>query len=146
MEGLRAEMEAALKKTLTTEEKVNALNADVAQWNSTKSRVPYALPKVKEFIHRATWVLGSPERKKLEALFKNRTEPPVPFPELDKVPEQLDHLLKERQVLSGHGVMVYQECKSICANIQGALRTLQNNAAARAHKKRGEARAKGKSL
>jgi hypothetical protein len=137
-------MENSARKTLTTEEKVHALNADVAQWNKAKNRVHYALPKAREFIHRATWAAGTPERKKLEEVFKNYIEPHVPFPEMDKVPEQIEYLLKDRQVLSAQGVTVYQECKAITANIQGALRTLQSNAAARASKKRGATGAKGK--
>jgi hypothetical protein len=144
MEGLRAEMEAASKKTLTTEEKVHALNADVAQWNKAKNRVHYALPKMREFIHRATWAIGTPERKKLEEIFKNHIQPQIPFPQMDKVPEQLENLLKERQVLSAQGVTVYQECISISADIQGALRTLQSNATANARKKMAATRKKGK--
>lgn len=146
MEGLRAELEAASSKTLTTEEKIHALNADVAQWNKAKSRVVYALPKVREFIHRSTWAAGTPERKQLEDLFKNHIRPRIPFPGMDKVLEQLEYLLKDRQILSAQGVSVYQECKSISADVQGALRTLQSNAAANATKKRGAARAKGKSF
>jgi hypothetical protein len=144
MEGLRSEMEASSRKTLTAEEKVHALNADVAQWNKAKNRVHYALPKVKEFIHRSTWAKGTPERKKLEELFENHIRPRIPFPQVDKVGEELDNLLKDRQVLSAHGVAVYQECKSISADIQGALRTLQSNAAAKAREKMGAARKKGK--
>jgi hypothetical protein len=144
MEGLRAEMEASSRKTLTPDEKEHALNADVAQWKKAKSRVHYALPKVKEFIHRSTWALGAPERKKLEDVFKNHIRPRIPFPQMDKVAEQLDNFLKDRQVLSAHGVSVYQECKSISADVQGALRTLQSNAAAKAAKKRGATGAKGK--
>lgn len=144
MEGLRTEMEAASRKMLTGEEKVYALNADVAQWNKAKSRVHYALPKVKEFIHRATWAMGTPERKKLEELFKNHIQSHVPCAEMDKVPEQLEYLLKDRQVLSAQGVAVSQECQTIAADIQGALRTLQSNAVANARKKMGEARKKGK--
>jgi hypothetical protein len=146
MEALRAEMEAASRKALTGDEKVHALNADVAQWNKAKSRVVYALPKVKEFIHRSTWATGAPERKKLEEIFKNHIRPRVPFPQMDQVMEQLDSLLKDRQVLSAHGVSVYQECKSISADLQGALRTLQSNAAANAIKKRGATSVRGKSL
>jgi hypothetical protein len=137
MEGLRAEMEASWKKTLTTEEKVHALNADVAQWNKAKSRVHFALPNAKEFIHRAIWALSAPERKKLQDVFKNHIQPHIPFPQMDKVPEQLEHLIKDRQVLSAHGMTVHQECKSIAASIQGTLRTLQSNAAAKASKKKG---------
>jgi hypothetical protein len=146
MESLRAEMETAAKRMLTAEEKIHALNADVAQWNKAKARVHYALPKVREFIHRATWAMGTPERKKLGEVFKNHIQPRIPFPEIDKVPDQLENLLKDRQILSAHGVTVYQECKTITASIQGALRTLQSNAAAKATKKRGETGARGKSF
>jgi hypothetical protein len=146
MEALRAEMDASARKTLTSDEKVHALNADVAQWSKAKSRVHYALPKVSEFIHRSTWAAGTPERKKLGELFKSHIRPRVPFPEMDQVVEQLESLLKDRQVLSAHGMAVYQECKSISAQIQGALRMLQSNAAARATKNRAETRARGKYL
>lgn len=144
MESLRSEMEGASRKMLTADEKVHALNADVAQWNKAKSRVHYALPKVKEFIHRATWAIGTPERKKLEELFKDPIQPQVPFAEMDKVPDLLENLLKDRQVLSAQGVAVCQDCQGIAADIQQALRTLQSNAAANARKKLGAARAKGK--
>jgi len=144
MEGLRSEMEASMKRTFTSEEKLHALNADVAQWNKAKSRVHYALPKMREFIHRATWANGLPERKKLEELFKNDIRPSISLAEIDKVREQLENLLKDRQILSSQGASVYQECKSIAADVQGALRTLQSNAAAKAREKRGEARKKGK--
>jgi hypothetical protein len=144
LEGLRTQMEAESRKMLTADEKVHALNADVLQWNKAKSRVHYALPKVKEFIHRATWAMALPERKKLEELFKNHTQPPVSFPEMDKVPGQLEFLLKDRQVLSSHGMAVAQECQGIAADIQGALRTLQSNAAANARKNREASRKKGK--
>jgi hypothetical protein len=137
MESLRAEMESSSKRTLRTDEKVHALNADVAQWNKAKTRVVYALPKVREFIHRATWAAAAPERKKLEALFKTHIRPRVPFPHVDKVLEQLENLLKDRQVLSAQGVSVYQDCKSIAADVQGALRAVQAGAAANAAKKRG---------
>jgi hypothetical protein len=144
MESLRSEMEGASRKMLTADEKVHALNADVLQWNKAKSRVHYALPKVKEFIHRATWAMGTPERKQLEELFKNHTPPQTPFAQMEKVPHQLENLLKDRQVLSAQGVAVCQECQGISADIQGALRTLQSNAAANIRKKLGAARAKGK--
>jgi hypothetical protein len=144
MEGLRAEMEAGSRRMLTTEEKLHAYNADVAQWNRAKSRVVYALPKVKEFIHRSTWAAGTPERKQLEEIFKNHIQPRVPFSQMDKVLAQLENLLKDRQVLSAHGVSVYQECKSISADVQGALRTLQSNSKANATKKRGADRARNR--
>jgi hypothetical protein len=144
MEGLRSQMESAARATLTADEKVHALNADVAQWTKAKSRVHYALPKVKEFIHRATWALGTPERKMLEEIFKDNIQPQVPLPEMDKLPAQLEFLLKDRQILSAQGVAVSQECAGIAADIQGALRTLQSNAAANTRKKLSAARAKGK--
>lgn len=144
MEGLLTELEASLKKTLTLEEKLHALRADVASWNKAKNRVHHALPKLRESIHRAVWAVGSPERKQLEELHKNHIEPQIPFPERDKVLEQLEYLQKQRQLLSAHGMTVYNECKSISANVQGALRTLQSNAAANAIKKREAGGAKGK--
>jgi hypothetical protein len=142
MEGLRAEMEAASRRTLTPDERVHALNADVAQWNKAKTRVHYVLPRAKEFIHRSTWAAGTPERKKLEEFYKSHIRPRVSFPEVDKVVEELDHLLKDRQVLSAHGVAVYQECKGVAAEVQGTLRTLQGNAAANAAKKKGQTAAR----
>ncbi len=144
LDGLRAEMEAAFRKSLTVEEKVHALQADVAQWTKAKSRVHYALPKVREFIHRATWAAGAHERKRLEDLFRNHIEPRVPFPQMDHEREQLEHLQKERQVLFGQGNTVSQECRGILADIQRALGTLQRNAADRARKERSTRREKGK--
>ena len=144
MDGLRAEMEAAFRRSLAVDEKVHALQADVAQWNKAKSRVHYALPRVREFIHRATWASGVPERKRLEELFRNHIEPRVPFPQMDKEREQLEHLQKDRQVLFAQGNTVYQECRGITAEIQRALSTLQRNAADRARNKRSAGREKGK--
>jgi hypothetical protein len=144
VEALRAEIDASSKRTLTTEEKVQALSADVAQWNKAKSRATYSLPKVREFIHRATWAMGTPERKKLEEIFQNYIRHHIPFPEIDKVVEELENLLKDRQVLSAQGVTICQECASISADVQGALRTLQNNATAKAREKMAAARKKGK--
>ena len=144
MEGLRAEMEASWKRTLNSDEKLHAPNADVAQWHKAKSRVHYALPKMKEFIHRVTWAMSAPERKKLEELVKNHIHPHIPFPEIDKVQEQLENLLKDRQILAAQGMTVYQECKGITGDIQGALTRLLTNSAARANKARNANRAKGK--
>jgi hypothetical protein len=144
MESLRGELEASTRRALTADEKVHALNADVAQWNKAKNRIVYALPKIRDFIHRSTWAAGTPERKHIEELIKNHVRPRVPFPEMDQLVEQLESLLKDRQVLSAHGTSVYQECKSISADVQGTLRALQGNAAANAAKKRGQAKARGK--
>jgi len=144
MEGVRAEMEASLKRMLTGEEKLNALSNDVVQWNKAKSRVHFALPKAKEFIHRAIWAKGTPERKRLDEFFKNPIGAHLPLPEIDQVLEELEFWRKDLQVLSGQGVTVYQECKSISADVEVALRTLQRNAAARPAKKKGATGAKGK--
>ncbi|MFL5338658.1 MAG: hypothetical protein ACJ8F7_00700, partial [Gemmataceae bacterium] len=144
MDSLRAELESSLKKSLAPDERVHAMNIDVAQWNKAKSRAHFALPKAREFIHRANWAKGAPERKKLEEVFKNHIEPHIPFPEIDKVPEELDYLLKLRQLLAAQGVTVSQECQGVAASIQGALRTLLINAAANSAKKRSAAREKGK--
>jgi hypothetical protein len=137
MEGLRTEMENASRATLTLEVKVNALSADVVQWNNAKSRIRYAVPKVAEFIHRATWATAAPERKKLTELFESHIQPRIPFPQIDEVMAQFEGLLKDRQTLYALGTSVYQDCKSICADCQGALRTLQSNAAANASRKKG---------
>jgi hypothetical protein len=144
MEGLLAEMEASLSKRLMGQDKIHAMNADVAQWTKAKSRVLFALPRMREFVHRSTWATGSPERKKLQGLFKNHIQTRISFPQMGQMGEQLESLLKERQVLVAHGVSVYQECKTIVADVQDALKTLQRNAAANATKKRGAA-ARGKS-
>jgi hypothetical protein len=144
MDSLRADLEAACKKPLNVEEKTHALQSDVAQWTQAKNRAHYALPKVREFVHRATWALGVPERKHLETLFKDYIGPRIPFPELDKVPEQLDTLQKDRQVLAAQGNTVAQECRSICADIQRALGQLQRNAADNVRRKQDAKREKGK--
>jgi hypothetical protein len=81
--------------------------------------------------------MGAPERKKLEDAYKIHIQPHVPFSHQDKVPEQLENMIKDRQVLSAHGVAIYQECKGVTSNIQGTLRTLQSNAVANASKKKG---------
>jgi hypothetical protein len=146
MEGLRAELEASMRGALTADEKVNALAADVAQWNKAKSRAHFALPKANEFIHRATWAAGTPERKRLGELFKNPVGPQTPLPRANEVMQELEFLRKDRQVLSTQGQAVYQECKAVAADVQRALRTLQTNAAVRASKKKGGTGAKGKSL
>jgi hypothetical protein len=143
-EGLRSEMEASLKTTLTVDEKMNARNGDVTQWTKAKSRIHHTLPKGKEFIHRANWALGAPERKKLGELFKNRTQPPISLAHVEEVGQQLEYLRKARQVLSAHGVTVIQECQNILAQVQGALKTLQSNAAANARKKMTSTRTKNK--
>jgi hypothetical protein len=138
MEGVRAELEALWKKPLTSEEKLHARRDDVARWNKEKRRVHFVLPKLREFVHRATWAVGTPERKKLDEVFEEDVEPALTIAQMIKVGDELDSLLKERQVLSAQGVTVHQECKSIAANIQEALRTLQSNAAANKDKKRRE--------
>ena len=144
MDALRGEMENAYKKSLTVEEKLHALQSDVAQWNKAKSRIHYALPKVRDFIHRATWALALPERKRLEEIYRNHIEPRVPLPVVDQVREQLEHLQKDRQVLFAQGSSVYQECRGIVGEVQRALSTLQRNAADNAFRKRSAKREKGK--
>ena len=143
MEGMRSELEAVSKQPLTAEEKLHALSSDVVQWNKAKSRVHHTLPRAKEFIHRATWALGLPERKELAEFFANHTEPNMPLSQMNQVMERLENLQKDRQVLSAHGVAVYQECRSVSADVQGALRTLQRNAAANASRKKRAAGGRG---
>lgn len=144
LDSLRIEMENAFKKTLNVEAKVHALQFDVLQWNKAKSRVHYALPKVREFIHRATWAPGIPERKKMEAIYKDHIEPQIPFPELDQAGELLDFLQKDRQVLAAQGNSIAQECRGIIAEITRAVATLERNAATNARNKRDAKREKGR--
>ena len=144
LETVRTELEASWKQTLTPEDRMNALRADVAQWNKAKSRIHFTVPKLREFVHRATWAMGTPERKMLEEFFKNHIGTAMPIPDIGRVPEEVESLLKNRLVLSGQGTAVLQECKSLHADIQGALRTLQSNAAANARRMRDAKRSGGK--
>jgi hypothetical protein len=136
MEGLLAEMESSLARSLTTQEKLHALSTDLTEWNKAKSRVRYALPKPRDFIHRATWAKGAPERKRLDEIFKNETRADLAVPEMNKVEEELEIVRKDRQVLTGQGKAVYQECKGIIADVQASLRRLQSNSTARAAAKK----------
>ncbi|MFO0808596.1 MAG: hypothetical protein U0746_08235 [Gemmataceae bacterium] len=146
MESLRAELEASQRRMLSGDEKVYALAADVAQWTKAKSRAHYAVPKASEFIHRATWAAGTPERKRLGEVFKDAGATPPNLLRVDEVLHELEMLRKDRQVLSAKGTTVYQECKAIVADIQSALRRLQSNAATRASQKKGGTGAKGRSF
>lgn len=143
MESLLVEMENAWKKPLSMEEKTYAPRADVAQLTKAKNRVHIALPKVREFIHRATWMMAAPERKRLGEIYDNHIQSHVPFSDVDHVIKQLEDLRKDRQVLTSTGKSVYQDCKALSAELQGALRTLQQNATKMRIKKTGE-RGKGK--
>ena len=129
MESLLTELENALQKTLSIEEKSYAPRSDISQWERAKSRVHFAVPKMREFIHRATWALGSPERKRLEQLYKDHIQPQIPFPQMKEALNRLEDLQKDRQVLAALGKMVYQECRGVSSGIQGALRTLHEHAA-----------------
>lgn len=144
LDSLRVEMENAFKKSLNVEAKVHALQFDIVQWNKAKSRVHFALPKVREFIHRATWAPGIPERKKMEAIYKDHIEPQIPFPELDQTSDLLDFLQKDRQVLAAQGNAIAQECRGIIAEINRAVSTLERNAATNARNKRDAKRDKGR--
>jgi hypothetical protein len=146
MDGLRTELEAAFRRTMNVEEKCNALQSDVNQWTKAKSRVHYALPKVREFIHRATWATAGPERKDLEEFVENHIKPRVAVPEMDRVRERLEHFQKDRQVLYSQGNAVSQECRGVLGEIQRVFSTLQRNAADRARQQREARRTKGKYL
>jgi hypothetical protein len=146
VEGVRAELEASMRRALTADEKVYALAADVAQWTKAKSRAHFALPKASEFIHRATWAAGTPERKMLGELFKNPIETQTSLSRADEILQGIEFLRKDRQVLSAQGVTVYQECKTISADVQAALRRLQSNASVKASQKKGGFGARGKTF
>jgi len=146
LESIRTDLQASMRMNLSAEEKTNALSADVAQWNTAKNRAHYALPKVNDFIHRATWAEGTPERKRLAELFANPIDTQTSVPDKDEVQKELEILRKDRQVLSTQGMAVHQECKTIIADVQRALRQLQNNAATRASQKKGGIVPKSKSF
>lgn len=141
MESLRGEIESESARAMSTDEKINAMNADVAQWNKAKSRARYVLPRIKEYIHRATWVLGTPERKNLDEIFRKDAECPVNLAELDR---ELQILLKDRQILAAQGTTCHHEGRSSCDEIKNSHQTMHRNAAANAVKKRAITRAKGK--
>jgi hypothetical protein len=144
MESLRAEIEGWSRRPLTMEERVYALSSDLAQWEKVKNRVHYTVPKMREFVHRVTWMKGRPERKQIEDFFKTPTKSDLPIPEMDKLRDQLEYLLKDLQILSAQGVAAHQEGKRLSAELQSTLRNLQSNSAARARQKMSAARAKGK--
>lgn len=135
-ETLRLQMEGSASQSLALEEKVNALSSDLVQWNKAKSRIRYAVPKLREFIHRATWAAGAAERKLVEDYFINHVRSRIPILQLDEVVNRFDALLKSRQVLAAQGVLVSQECRSILSEVNGAYRTLQRNAASKAAAKK----------
>ena len=88
--------------------------------------------------------MGSPERKRLAELYKDHIEPHIPFPQMNEVLRQLEGLQKDRQVLAAVGQSVFQESRGILAEVQGALRALQSNAATNANNKKGATGGKGK--
>jgi hypothetical protein len=135
MEGLRSEMDGATRKSLPLDVKAHAVSVDVVQWDKAKNRIRFAVPKMNEFIHRAVWATGAPEKKKLAELFETHVQARIPFPEIDDVMAQVDGLLKDRQTLFAQGTTVYQECKRLSTECQGALRTLESNANSRRKKK-----------
>jgi hypothetical protein len=146
MDGLRTELEAAFRRTMSVEEKCNALQSDVNQWTKAKSRVHYALPRIREFIHRATWATAGPERKDLEEFVEKHLKPRVAVPGMDRVRERLEHFHKDRQVLYAQGNAVSQESRGVLGEIQRVFSTLQRNAADRARQQREARRTKGKYL
>ena len=97
---------------------------------------------VLEAIHRAIWSMASPERKRLDELCTEQSQSQVPLAEIDDLMKELEDLRKDRQVLTAHGKNVYQECKGICAELQGAARSLHDNAI-KAQKKK-DAASKGR--
>lgn len=144
MDSLRMELESSARRGLSVEEKTHALQADVAQWTKAKSRIHHALPKLREFVHRATWATAVPERKRLDEVIRTYIVPRIPFAEIDQVREQIEHLFKDRQVLAAQGNAVNQEGRALQSELQRAFGSLQRNASNRAREKRGGGKGKGK--
>jgi hypothetical protein len=141
---LWAEMEASLKMPLPAQEKLYASAADVSQWTKAKARVYSTLPGAKDFIRRATWATGTPERRRLGEFFKHADGFSIPCTERDEMLEELEVLRQNLQGLSTRGWAVSNECKSVSAGIQQALSNLQSSSAARGAQKRGATRARFK--
>jgi hypothetical protein len=80
----------------------------------------------------------------MEELIRTHIQPRIPFVGMEQVMARLESLLKERQVMSANGVMVYQECKGVAADVQGAFSNLQRGASNNLVKKRGQTIARGK--
>jgi len=136
LEGVRVELEALSKKTLPPEERLYARKDDVSRWTREKTRIHFVLPKLKEFVHRATWAVAAPERKMLDELFKDSIERDLSMEQMVRIGDQLENLLKDRQILSAQGVTVQQECQTISASIHESLRILQSNAAVNRNRKK----------
>jgi hypothetical protein len=117
---------------------------DVTAWSKAKARIQFAMPKAKDFIHRATWATGSPERKQLGDIFRDETRPRLTNTQAIRLLDRLENLLKDRQVLFSLGVSVTQDCERVNTDVQRALTTLRSNAEAKAREARNAARAGGK--
>jgi hypothetical protein len=144
LKALWAEMEASLKMPLPAQEKLHASAADVSQWTKAKARVYSTLPRAKDFVRRATWATGTPERKRLGEFFKHADGFSIPCTERDEMLEELEVLRQNLQNLSTRGWAVSNECKLVSADIQQALSKLQSSSAARGAQKRGATRARFK--
>lgn len=134
------ELESLSQTTLSIEERTDAVRMDITRWEQAKKRIPFSLPKLNDFIHRSVWAFTAPERKHLEALYKEHIEPQIPFPHLANVLNEQEALQKARQVLLALGHAAYQEGKAISTEAQAALQTLRNNAVANGRKRRDAAR------
>jgi hypothetical protein len=135
LEGVRVELESLSKTTLSPEERLYARKDDVSRWTRARTRVHFVLPKLKEFVHRATWAVAAPERKMLDELFRESVEPDLAMDQMVRIGDQLENLLKDRQILSAQGVTVQQECQTISSAIHESLRILQSNAAVNKNRK-----------
>lgn len=139
-ESLMAEMECSFKQSLSPEEKLHAMRADVTQWTKEKRRVHDTLPKLKDVIRRSVWAMTSPERKRFAELYQSHIQPRVPFPRADELLRELEALQKDRHVLYTNSQTVCLESRTIQSGCQGALRTLQSNAIANMKKKQNAAK------
>ena len=134
------ELETLLQASLSIEERTDATRMDITSWERAKKRIPFSLPKLNDFIHRAVWAATAPESKQLETLYKEHIEPQIPFPNVANALNDLEALQKTRQTLLAVGHAAYQEGKAISAEAQGALQTLKNNAATNARNRRNASR------
>jgi hypothetical protein len=134
------ELEGLLQATLSIEERTDATRMDITNWERARKRIPFSLPKLNDFVHRAVWAATAPERKQLETLYKEHIEPQIPFANVASVLNDLEALQKARQTLLAVGHAAHQDGRAIATEAQGALQTLKSNAATNARKRRDAAR------
>jgi hypothetical protein len=122
---LLAKMAVLLQRTLPAEEKANYPAADLVQWIKAQTRVHFTLPKLKDFIRRATCATDTPQRTRFHEFFESADGFSTSAREMDHILEELEGMRKRLEVLSTRGWTVCSEGQSVSADLQGALKRLR---------------------